>query len=480
MLLAIVFGAIFLAVLAALANSVLAQNRFATLNIGNSEGFALAEAGLDYYSWHLAHFPTDLENGTGMSGPYVIPYNDPEGGQVGTYTLTIKGNTSCGQVTSVDVTSKGTPADGTGFATILGHYALPSVALYDTIVNASVWAGSSHTFSGPYHSNGGIRMDGTDNAPVTSSLSSWTCTSSFGCNSNTAEPGVFGAGSNQNLWSYPTPQMDFTAISSNFSNLKSIAKVSGLYLPRYSSGTSGNYAGRGYHLIFNSNGTVTITKVNSETPLTELPVDGSSNGYLVTDYALINNESSYSASNVPNGTYTLPASCGLIFVEDNAWIEGTIPSQVTVVAANVTTSGISPNIYLPNSITYNNPSGTSGLTAIAANDVLITPNSPQDMTLQGVFIAQNGAFGRNYYGSNSRGQITCPNSYEPRTLLVMRGTTVSNLRTGTEWLGGCNNSSGDAGYATRIDSFDRQLSTNPPPFTPTVSTVGSYVNWRQE
>jgi hypothetical protein len=480
MLLAIVFGAIFLGILAALSNSVLVQNRFATMNIGNSEGFALAEAGLDYYSWHLAHFPTDLQNGTGKAGPYVIPYNDPEGGQIGTYTLTIKGNTSCGQITSVDITSKGTPSDGTGFATIVGHYALPSVALYASIINATTWAGSTKTIYGPYHSNGGVRMDGTANSSVTSSLSSWTCTSSFGCSTNTTEPGVFGAGPNQNLWSYPTPQVDFTAISTNFSNLKTIAQASGLYLPRHSSGTSGSNAGEGYHLVFNSNGTVTITQVNSETGLAEIPVDGANGGALSTDYALINNETPYSASNVPSGTYTLPASCGLIFVEDNAWIEGTIPTQVTVVAANVTTAGITPNIYLPNNITYSNPSGTSGLTAIASNDVLITPNSPQNMTLQGVFIAQGGAFGRNYYGENSSGTVTCPNTYEPRTLLTIRGTTVSNLRTGTQWLGGCNNSANSAGYQTRIDSFDRQLSTNPPPFTPTVSTVGSYVNWRQQ
>ena len=479
MLLVIVFGAIFLTVLGALSTTVLSQNRSIVENYGKSEGFGLAEAGLEYYRWHLAHFPTDLQNGTGAPGPYVIPYNDPEGGQAGTYTLSIVGNSSCNQLTSVDITSKGTPSDGSGFATLVARYALPTVALYSYVVNSSVWAGSDRIINGPYHDNGGVRMDGTTNAPVTSSVPTWLCTSSYGCATNTTEPGVFGAGANQSLWSYPTPQIDFNAIAANFSTLKTDAGSFGLYLPRYSTGTTGSNAGRGYHLIFNSNGTVTVRRVSAETNVPSIPVDNQTVTTPQPDYTLINTEAAYVSSQTPGGVYTLPVNCGLIFVEDNVWIEGTIPSQVTVVAANVTTSGITPNIMLPNNITYSNPSGTSGLTAISANDILITPNSPQTMTLNGIFIAQGGAFGRNYYGENPAGtQITCPNSYEPRTLLTIHGTTVSNYRTGTKWINGCSN--GDAGYLSRVDSFDRQLSTNPPPFTPSVSTIGQYVDWRQK
>ena len=471
-LLAIVFGAIFLTVLGALASSVLTQNRAEIENMAKSQGFTIAEAGLEYYQWHLAHFPTDLENGTGKAGPYTITYNDPETGQpAGTYQLSIVGNMACNHISSIDITSKGTPTGGGGFATIVARYAEPSVALYSYILNSSVWAGSDRVINGPYHSNGGIRMDGTANAPVTSSLSSWTCTSSFGCSSNTTEPGVFGAGPNQSLWSYPSPQVDFSSIAANFSTLKSTAQSLGLYFPRISSGTSGSNANEGYHLIFNSNGTVTVKKVTKETDIQSFPVDNQSATSLTDDYTLINTETTL-------GTYTLPANCGLIYVEDNTWIEGVIPSEVTVVAANVVTAGITPNVMLPNNITYSNASGVSGLTVISANDILITPNSPENMTLDGIFIAQGGAFGRNYYGENSSGYMTCPNSYEPRGTLTIHGTTVSNLRTGTSWINGC--PSGNAGYQTRVDAFDRQLSTNPPPFTPLVSTTGQFINWREQ
>ena len=33
--------------------------------------------------------------------------------------------------------------------------------------------------------------------------------------------------------------------------------------------------------------------------------------------------------------YSLPGGCGLIFVEDNVWVEGIVNGKVTLVAANV-------------------------------------------------------------------------------------------------------------------------------------------------
>jgi hypothetical protein len=247
MLTAIVFGAVFVTILGALSGFVLSQNRAELHEEGNSEGLTIAEAGVEYYRWHLAHFPNDLQNGTGHAGPYTIPYSDPElGGTTGTITLSVNGNTSCGQITSIDITSKGTPSDGKGgSATIIARYARPTVGQYSYILNDSVWAGASRTILGPYHSNGGIRMDGTANSPVTSSLSSWSCTSSFGCSPTATQPGVFGAGPNQTLWSWPTPQVDFNAIAANFTTLKTTAASSGLYYPRISSGTTGVNANKG-------------------------------------------------------------------------------------------------------------------------------------------------------------------------------------------------------------------------------------------
>jgi len=470
-LLVIVFGGIFFLVLSALSSYVLVQNSIEDVTRVQSEAFAVAEAGLEYYRWHLAHFPNDLQNGTGQSGPYVVTISDPSGGSAGTATLTITANTACGQTTSIDITSLGKAADDpTKTQTLATRYAEPSVAAYSYIVNASVYAGSDRVINGPYHSNGGIRMDGTANAPVTSSVSTWNCTSNFGCSPTQSQaPGVVGTGTNQSLWNYPTPQVDFAGIAADFSSLKSTAQSMGIYLPRYSSGNSHSSAyHKGYHLIFNSNGTVTVKRVTSVQKLQNvLPVDGTTS--YTDDYTLINNETNYQ-------TYTIPVGCGLVFVEDNAWIEGVIPTKVTVVVANVTNTGITPDVVLPGNITYASADGSDGLTIVGANNILIAPNSPQTMTLNGIFIAQGGAFGRNYYYYAGNG---CTGTYEPRGTLTMLGTTVSNLRTGTAWEDGCGTGS-NAGYQTRIDSYDRTLANDPPPFTPITSTDYRFVDWQQK
>jgi hypothetical protein len=459
MLLVIVFGGIFFTLLAALSSFVLTGNRAETNARAQAEGLSIAEAGLDYYRWFLSHFPGNTQDGTGHAGPYVTTYTDPQtGNAVGTYSLSISANTSCGVVQSMDVTSTGVPSDAPGVqTTLVARFAPPSVASYSYIVGASVWAGSDRVINGPYHGNGGVRMDGTANAPVTSSLSTWDCTSSFGCSpEQPTAPGVVGTGTNQNLWDYPTPQIDFAAIASNFSTLKSTAVSSGIYLPRYS--TSGN-PNLGYHLIFNANGTITINKVTSVTALAVTPINSNDSS---TDYSLIHTETFYE-------TVTPPAGCGVIFVEDNAWLEGTIPSKFTVVAANVTTVGVVPNVFLKNNIQYAASDGSDGLTVISAGDILLTADSPTNMTLNGVFVAQSGAFGRNLF--------SCPGPYEPKGTLTILGTTVSNLRTGTKWVNGCGAT--DAGYQTRVDAFDRQNSVSPSPFTPTTSTQWQFINWQQ-
>ena len=472
-LLVIVFGAIFLSVLTALSSYVLAENRVEDMNRIKATAFGVAEAGLEYYRWHLAHYPGDLTNGTAGAGPYAISIPDPEGGTSGTASISIAANTSCNQTTSIDITSKGTAEGNATFPqTLTARYARPSVATFSYIINDTVWAGPDRIINGPYHSNGGVRMDGTTNAPVTSSLLSWICTSSFGCNgqngnppSGATEPGVFGAGSNQNLWSYPTPQVDFAGIAADFTSLRGTAQASGIYLPRYSSGANNSSAyHKGYHLIFNANGTVTVRRVTSVTRLSVTPVNSADPS---TDYALINNETAYS-------TETLPANCGLVFVEDNTWVEGIVPTRVTLVVANVTDVGVTPDAFLPDNITYAASDGSDGFTLMSGHNILIAPDSPPIMTLEGIFIAQGGAFGRNYYSCSSYP------SYSQKGTLTIHGSTISNKRTGTKWTGSACGQSYSSGYGTRIDSFDRNLAGDPPPFTPVLSEDYRFIDWRQK
>src|SRR5690606_2574872 len=103
----LVFGSIFLVLTSVLVSVVTTQSRAVRHQESDSQAFAIAEAGLNYYRWFLAHYPGDYTNGTGEEGPYVIPYHDPQGAQIGEFALTINPNLQCNVPTSLDIASEG-------------------------------------------------------------------------------------------------------------------------------------------------------------------------------------------------------------------------------------------------------------------------------------------------------------------------------------------------------------------------------------
>ena len=140
--LALVFGSIFFIVVSAFAGFVITQKRVQTVKYNKERAFEIAEAGLDYYKWYLAHFPGDTTNGTTTPGPYVHGYDDPEGGEIGVFSLDVSSTTACGDVMAVDITSTGYTHDEPGIQrTVYGRYARPTVTEYAFIINSNVWAG---------------------------------------------------------------------------------------------------------------------------------------------------------------------------------------------------------------------------------------------------------------------------------------------------------------------------------------------------
>lgn len=464
-LLVLVFSAVFMTLITTLSGFIFVQKKVQLAEVNKQKAQNLAEAGLEYYRWHLAHYPDDLEDGTGQPGPYVHAVTDPEGGVVGTYTLEIGGTVACNELTDITITSTGASANDTTYKRkLVARYAKPSVADYSTITNSNVWVGSDRVISGPYHSNGGIRMDGTHNATVSSGVSTWSCTSSFGCSPTSNQNGVFGAGSPSSLWQFPSPQVDFNGITVDLTQLKTHAVAAGTYIP-----PSGGY---GYRVIFNANGTADIRRVVGTTQ--------------VWGYSLENDwqQERTVMSNVQAQTlYTISQSCPVIFVEDNVWVEGTVSGKVVLAAANLITAGAERSAIINNNITYASASG-NGLTLIGERDVLIGLQVPDTMTINGVFIAQNGKFGRNHYCQNdcssTSGNQGLPGSLDPyvlRNTLTTNGTVVSNGRVGTKWT---SNGTFVSGFSQRYDNFDRNLSANPPPFTPVTSDDYEFIIWQDQ
>jgi hypothetical protein len=463
-ILVLVFAAVFITITSSLAGFIFVQKKLQLTKENREKAIQVAEAGLDYYKWFLSHYPDDLQDGTGVAGPYEHTYSDPEGGDIGAFSLQINGNQVCGSTSSIGITSTGwTNADPTYKRVVFGKYARPSVAEYAYIINSNVWAGSDRVITGRYHSNGGIKMDGNNKSTVSSAVEEWQCSGTFGCSPTQTKPGVFGDGEGSALWEFPVPPIDFEGITVDLSYMKERAQASGIYINPY----GGNSDRGGYHLIFKSDGTFDLYRVTSTRYAWSIHIDDIGGGWK-RDYHTIDRE-------MFMANYAIPSDCSLIFVESKVWLEGVVKGKVTVAAANVSNPNVDPDIIIQGDIDYTVLDGSDGLTAIAERSVLIPLIAPDDLDLRGIFIAQKGYFGRNLY--------PCWYSpYDHRTSLETNGTIVSSGRVGTKWGysgGGCGAGQW-SGYLSRENSYDRNLATDPPPLTPYTSDDFRFVEWRED
>jgi len=467
----LIFSSVLFTIISSFITFIVVQSKVVTARVQFEQAGQIAEAGLNYYKWFLAHYPNDTTNGTGLPGPYVGVYSDPEGGEIGEYSLSIANSMYCGEVASLTVESTGHTYENPSVTrTIKARYARPTVADYAFVLNSSVWAGPDRVITGPYHSNGGVRMDGTNDSVVTSQLTSWTCTDSFGCNPAGSRSGVFTTTSNANtaLFAYPAAPINFAGISVDLAQLKQRAQTGG---GRYFAPISNNSNRFGYGVEFNANGTVTVRRVT-----------GTANYYsYTTENGWQQERNVVNSANIIE-TFTPPANCPVLFFEDKVWLSGAVRDKVTVVSANLINPNVSNSIILNGNITYTSPT-TSGLLAIAQQDVLIGLDVPDTMYINGIFIAQNGQYGRNHYCNSTTyctSQQRLPGSlqgYVTRTAEIMNGTIVSNGRVGTQWVSGETTVSG---FLNRYNTYDRNLVSDPPPFVPVTSDVYRFSDWQDQ
>lgn len=458
-LLVLGFVGVFMIILGTVSSYVLTQGKYGRAIYAREVALHVAESGLEYYRWFLNKNPSIMTAGVGLVSPYTHTVSDPEGGTLGSATVTATTNSQCGVVQWADLLSSGTANANPLYPRRLSaRYMRPSVAEYSYVVNTNVWAGANRTIRGPYHSNGGVRMDATHNSDVTSSVSTWNCDGNYGCSpTQSSAPGVVGSGSNPTLWTYPVSSVNFSQIAVDFTDLRTKAQTQGgIYYPA----ASGSVNSRGYRLVFNPAGTVTIYRVSGTNGYTSYSTQYGQS----TEYSIITAQTSL-------GTFPIPSSCSLMFFEDRVWVEGTVNGKVTVVAATPSSSATAPDIYLNNNLLYATYDGSDGITLIAERNVLLPLVIPNVMEIHGIFIAQSGHYGRDYHYTS-----VLPSNLDPyvtRSQLTTVGTVVSNGRTGTSWTDG-------TGFTNRFDYYDQQLAFSPPPFTPTASTDYGLTLWREQ
>jgi hypothetical protein len=413
--------------------------------IANREqAFEIAEAGNNYYQWHLAHFPADYKDGTSSPGPYVHDYVDKNTNQViGRFSLNITAPPVGSTVVTIQSTGY-TLANPNQKRIVTARYGIPSLAIYAFLTNADAWIGNTESVSGQFHANGGIRFDGTGNAPIMSAKQTYTCQWYHGCGGGMVKPGIWGTApqSTQNFWQFPVPNVDFSSITANLATIKTGAQSTGIYLPPSNA--------QGYSLVFNANATVSVYKVTS------LKADPSGQDV----EGVVHTESLDYNARTFQFTQGIPAN-GLIYVEDRTWVEGTVAARAMVAAAKMPyNSATAPTIIIPNSIVYSAKDGSVELGLIAQQDILISYLSPNNLEIDAAMIAQNGSAQRWYYAGNTKNSITIYGS-------------VSSFGVWTwSW-----NSPVDSGYINTNTIYDSNLLYGPPPSFPLTTNGYQQLSW---
>jgi hypothetical protein len=429
----------------------------------NSESFAIAEAGIEYYRWHLAHAPLDFKDGNATStGPYIHPYYDKDGNRVGQFELVITPPATGTTIVAIQSTGK-VDYDPTVRKVIKVRMGLPSFARYSVAANADIRFGEGTSIYGQLHSNGGIRFDGVAYNTVTSAKTTYDDPDHDGANEfgvhthlSPADPAppasvpvrtdVFKAGRQ-----FPVPAIDFNGITQDLATLRALAtSTSGYYL---ASSTV-----LGYEIILKTNDKFDVYKVNSVNSVSTACRNNSTKSDSIWGSWSINNKTLY-ASNV-----NFPAN-GVIFVEDNLWVSGQINTARLNIGAGrfPVNPSTYANITINSDLKYTNYDGQDVIGLISQNHVLVGLASEDDLRIDAAVIAQNGRVGRYHYANN------CGSNYI-RSLITLYGMVGTNLRYGWAWTDG-------TGYTTRNITYDGNLLYGPPPSFPITGSQYDIISW---
>ena len=437
--------------LVAIMGSATTQLRVMRSTAAKELAFQIAESGINYYQWHLAHFPSDYADGTGQTGcnpcgPFVKDYKDTDNQTVvGQYSLKITPPLTGTTIVTIESTGW-TTSNPSVKRVITARYGIPSLAKYAFLTNSNAWIGSSESVTGEFHTNGGVRFDGSGNAPISSARTTYSCSSTFGCSPTQTKPGIWGSApaATKSFWQFPEPAVDFSAWTADLATIKSGAQTAGIYLPPSRA--------QGYSLVFNSNGTVTIYKVTS---LRAHATGTDVNNQLHTEDLDYNARSLQSTQNIPAN--------GLIYIEDRTWVEGVVNGRALVAAARLPyNSATAPSIIIPNNITYLAKDGAHVLGLLAQKDILISYYSPNTLEINAALIAQNGSAQRYFFDGNIK------------TSLTIYGTIGSYGVWTWSWSSGGATTSG---YQNTSSVYDANLLYGPPPSFPLTNEGYKQISW---
>lgn len=458
----LVFAVIAITVTIALTNWATTVIRSSRQLSSREQAFQAAEAGIDYYRWHLAHAQKDYTDGlpSSATGPFIHDVKDKDGNKIGSFSLTIIPPSSGSTV--VTVRSKGTILEDSGVSrTLEVKFAIPSWARFSIASNDILNFGSNTELFGLIHSNNGIRFDGLAHNMVTSSVDKYVdpdngSSQRFGVYTTVGStdpsppasvpnrPDVFMAGRK-----FPVPALDFVGMTTFLSSIKTAAQANNRYFA--SSGASG------YHIVLKTDDTFDLYKVTSL-----------KNTSAACEKAGEYQGSGWGGWTIKNETflqnYAFPTD-GAIFLEDDVWVDGKINTARLIIAAGKFPDSPSTrkNIIINDNLLYTNYDGRDVLGLIAQGNATAGISSADDLRIDAALIAQNGRVGRFYY-TNPCGQGSI------RSSITLYGMIGTNLKYGFAYDDG-------TGYITRNIIYDQNLFYAPPPYFPVTSDQYEVISW---
>ncbi len=449
--------------LTSLLGYISSQIKYSNDRVERERAFQIAEAGAFYYRWYLAHQiegknVSQIENfwnnenpiGVSVDG-YDAEFKDAGGTPIGKYNLKVVKPTAGSTI--VKVTSTGWTYLKPDIKRIVQvRFRRPSWSEYTFLSNSFLNFGNQSTVYGKIHSNEGIRFDGKAYNVVSSSKSRFDDPSYGGINNMEFGVHTTTNPADGNAPAYPWPagtvpvrsdvfvggrefpvaEVSFTGVTTDLNNMKTKAQNGdGRYF---------DLTGLGRRINIKTDGTYDICTVK----------DANSNTHAITRYW----------KNDMSGTCnTCAGAClsnypiindGVIFVENNAWVEGSINNKkITIVAADLSGGGNQADIYIgisDNDLRFSAYDCSNMLGLVAQKDIRVLNDCPNDFTVDAALLAQTGLVGivGGMGGKNS---------------LTFNGAISSYLQTYFM--------NGNSGFADRTYNFNNNLLYCPPPYFPT-------------
>jgi len=445
LLFALIFGSVaFTIIVLGVSGYAMMESRASNRVYERDLAFHIAEAGISYYRWHLAHNHNDYTDGTNQPGPYIHEYKDKDGNTIGYYSLSIDPPLVGSTVATIRSTGW-TVVQPQTRRTIQVRIGSPALTNYAFLENADMSFSFTTVVHGEVYSNGSIRFDATTDSWVKAHVDIW------------------GSGGPKSFWVEGVPVIDFYSISGDLKDIMDIADEAGEGGHLLSSGNEG------WHIVFHGSqyDLYRVTARDCYKGAGRWKGKHSSRYWDGDTYCYdIKTQTQVSLNN------PLPAS-GVIFSEDDTWVDGVIDGRVTLGVGKIPVQGDYKNIYINGNLTYVQKSSDDVIGLMAQGDIIVPYEVPTNLEINAAALSQFGKIYTPYYNENEN-----PNAL--KNSLTFFGSQISYSGGGWKYCTSSETCWGhyDSGFLNTNHSYDGNLKYYPPPGFPVGQTY-ELVSWEE-